>query len=413
MLSDDRASRPDMAPTPKTARTFRPELPITNGDDIDSADRRTIPAGVDQERPVHEMNPSDAEAIDALPSGAISRGQDEADPNDTSEAIRALVEGAGRDPDAFEGRLIMQMIQTALRLASEEHDTGQLKLINSSLKEMWYAYRVFNRYQGIRKISIFGSARTPEDHPDYLAAVEFSKAIAEHDWMSITGAGDGIMKAGHEGPQREASFGLSIRLPFETTANEVIEGAPKLINFRYFFTRKLMFMTHADAVAVFPGGFGTQDELFETLTLVQTGKSNIVPIVLLEGSGGVYWKHWETYIRKNLAACGWIGEIDPRLFHIAASPDDAVEHVLSFYRVYHSSRYAGRRLVLRLKRRITDEQVEQLNEEFGDLVAGGRIVQGTALEEEVDHLDLPRLIFEHTRYHYAKVRMMIDRVNSF
>ncbi|MHC5115421.1 MAG: LOG family protein, partial [Planctomycetota bacterium] len=221
---------------------------------------------------------------------------------ETTEIIEDLVRSVGGDPGKFDGRLISEMLATCLKLVPDGHDTGQLKLMNSALKEMRYAYRVFNRYRGTRKVSIFGSARTPEDHPDYIAAREFSAAIADHGWMGITGAGDGIMKAGHEGPQRDASFGLSIRLPFETTANEVIEGDPKLINFRYFFTRKLMFLGHADAVAVFPGGFGTQDELFESLVLVQTGKSNIVPIILLEGEGGVYWQHWERYIRKNLRA---------------------------------------------------------------------------------------------------------------
>src|SRR5688572_18102110 len=224
----------------------------------------------------------------------------------TLPAIRALIESVGGDPDTFNGRLITQLVQTSLKLIPDGHDTGQLKLLNTALKEMRYAYRVFNKYRGTPKITIFGSARTPTEHPDYLMAREFSAAIAKEGWMAITGAGDGIMKAGHEGPQRESSFGLSIRLPFETTANTVIEGDSKLINFRYFFTRKLMFMTHADAVAVFPGGFGTQDELFECLTLVQTGRSNIIPIVLLEGTGGAYWRNWEQYIAKNLLANGWI-----------------------------------------------------------------------------------------------------------
>ncbi|MHC4348570.1 MAG: LOG family protein [Planctomycetota bacterium] len=222
----------------------------------------------------------------------------------TVAAIHDLVRARGGDPESFAGEMITQLVQTSLKLIGDGHDHGQLKLLNRALKDMRYAYRVFNRYRETRKITIFGSARTPEDHPDYAAAREFSAAVARHGWMSITGAGDGIMKAGHEGPQREASFGLSIRLPFETTANTVIEGDPKLINFRYFFTRKLMFMSHADAVAIFPGGFGTQDETFETLTLVQTGRSNVVPVVLAEGEGGVYWKHWDTYIRKNLLEGG-------------------------------------------------------------------------------------------------------------
>jgi uncharacterized protein (TIGR00730 family) len=331
----------------------------------------------------------------------------------TLKAIEDLVHGVGGDPGTFDGRLVADMIQTCLKLVPDGHDTGQLKLLNSSLKEMRYAYRVFNSYAHTRKVTIFGSARTPPEHPDYIAAKAFSEGMARHGWMSITGAGDGIMKAGHEGPQREACFGLSIRLPFETTANTVIEGDPKLINFRYFFTRKLMFMSHADAVGVFPGGFGTQDELFESLVLVQTGKSNIVPIILLEGSGGVYWQHWNTYITKNLLENGWINEEDPDLYHLASSPQDAVDHVLRFYRIYHSSRYVRDTLVLRVKRDLTDDEVEQLNDEFAVLVKAGRIERSGALEDEDDHLDLPRVIFRHTRHNYGIVRRLIDRINAF
>lgn len=327
--------------------------------------------------------------------------------------VDELVSMMGGDPDAFEGRLVAEMVKTSLRLIRDEHDTGQLKLINSSLKEMRYAYHVFNQYVGTRKVTIFGSARTKDEHPNYIAAREFSRQMAQHGWMCITGAGDGIMKAGHEGPQREASFGLSIRLPFETTANEVIEGDPKLINFRYFFTRKLMFMSHADSVAVFPGGFGTQDELFESLTLVQTGKSNIVPIVLIEGEGEQYWKYWSNYVEKNLQQSGMISPEDESLFYVADSPEDAVEHILRFYRVYHSSRYVGPLLVIRLQRELTPAQLDELNTDFGMLVRDGRMSLSSALEEELDHLELPRLVFDHDRHMYGQLRLLIDRINSF
>ena len=331
----------------------------------------------------------------------------------TQQTICELVESVGGDADSFDGRLITQLIQTALKLIPDGHDTGQLKLLNSAMKEIRYAYRVFNRYRETKKISIFGSARTPETHPDYIRAKEFSAAMAEHGWMSITGAGDGIMKAGHEGPTRQSSFGLSIRLPFETSANTVIEGDPKLINFRYFFTRKLMFMSHADAVAVFPGGFGTQDELFETLTLVQTGKSNIVPIVMLEGEGGVYWDHWRTYVDKNLLKNGWISGEDPGLYFIAKSIEEAVEHVVGFYRVYHSSRYVRDAFVIRLKQELTDEQLNQLSDEFGSIIGSGRIEKVSPFREESDHLDLPRIAFDYTKRDLAVLRLMIDRINEF
>lgn len=327
--------------------------------------------------------------------------------------IADLVQKAGADPSSFVGQLIAELITTSLKLIRDQHDSGQLKLISRSLKEMRYAYLVFNKYRGTRKVAIFGSARTPQDHPDYAAAKDFSRAISEAGWMAITGAGDGIMKAGHEGPPRESSFGLSIRLPFETTANTVIEGDPKLINFRYFFTRKLMFLTHSDAVAVFPGGFGTQDELFESLTLVQTGKSNIVPVVLVEHPGGTYWQHWDRYIRESLLGSGLISPEDPALYHIATSVEDAVEHTLRFYRLYHSSRYVGPTLVIRLNQPITPEQLDRLNTEFASLVKTGSIEQTSALPQESDHRELPRLVFHHTRRNFGLVRTMIDRINDF
>jgi len=331
----------------------------------------------------------------------------------TLHEIHKIIDRVGGESESFQGQLITQLIQTSLKLITDEADTGQIKLLNTALKEMRYAYRVFNRYCDTRKITIFGSARTPEDHGDYITAKRFSSAIAEHGWMSITGAGDGIMKAGHEGPQREASFGLSIRLPFETTANEVIEGDSKLINFRYFFTRKLMFMSHADAVAVFPGGFGTQDELFETLVLVQTGRSNMIPIVLLEGEGGDYWHNWNINVRQNLLAHGWISEEDPDFYFIAPSPEDAVRHILDYYRVYHSSRYVGDTLVIRLQSSLTEDHLELLNQEFGSLIKSGGFQLESALPEEDDHLELPRLTFQHRRHKYGVLRRMIDRINSF
>ena len=335
----------------------------------------------------------------------------------TQDAYRreaeSLIDRLSTCGSELDRRLAADMIRTAVRLLDDGCDTGQMKLMANAVKEMRSSWNVFNDWKGVRKITIYGSARTPEDHADYDAARDFSRRMAEHGWMSITGAGDGIMKAGHEGPTRESSFGLRIRLPFETTANEVIEGDPKLISFRYFFTRKLMFMAHADAVAVCPGGFGTQDELFEALTLIQTGKSNVVPIVLLEGAGGVYWEHWRTYILKNLLDNGWISPEDMSLIHMARTPEDACEHIIAFYRVYHSCRYVGDHLVLRLKSELSSSQIEQLNDEFMDLVHSERIEQTSALPAEQDHLELPRLVFHHTRRAWGRVRQLIDRINEF
>jgi len=315
------------------------------------------------------------------------------------------------DAPLKEARQVSEMMITSIKLLGDDADLGQLKLMNNALKEMRYAYLIFNRYTGIRKVSIFGSARTPEDHPDYEAARSYGKQMAESGWMAITGAGDGIMKAGHEGPQRESSFGLSIRLPFETTANDVIEGDSKLINFRYFFTRKLMFVSHSDAIAVFPGGFGTQDELFESLTLMQTGKSDIVPVVLVQGEGSDYWDKWEDGVADNLLDCGWISPEDTSLYFIADSVEQAVEHVLEFYERFRSYRYVGDRLVLRLDAPLSAEQLAELDAEFRDIIASGEIEQSGPLPGEDDHLELPRVHFHHTRRAFGRTRQMIDHIN--
>lgn len=329
-------------------------------------------------------------------------------------AIAGLIQSLGDgDPNTYEGQLVGQIIETALKLMAEEHDLGELKVITRSIKEMRYAYNVFHRYKEGPCVSIFGSARTPEDHPDYIAAKEFGSAMAKQGWMCMTGAANGIMKGGLEGVQKEQSFGLSIRLPFETAANTLIDGDPKLIFFRFFFTRKLMFMSHSHAMAAFPGGYGTLDELFEMLTLIQTGKANIIPIVLIEGKEGTYWKEWRRYVHNNLLDNQWISPEDDYLYYLAPSIHDAVQHILKFYSRYHSSRYVGDDFVIRLLSPLNGSQVESLNQEFKSLVSEGEMTMSGALPEETDHLELPRLVFQHTRNHFGKLRLLIDAINNF
>ena len=332
--------------------------------------------------------------------------------DETLAQIHDLIAQCGADPTAFSSKLVTEMIQTSLKLLFEGHDDGQVKLINRALKEIRYGYLIFNDYPHARRITIFGSARTPPEHPDYQRAKALAAALSSEGWMAITGAADGIMKAGHEGSQREGSFGLSIFLPAEKTSNSIIQGDPKLINFRYFFTRKLMFLSHSDAVAVFPGGFGTQDELFECLTLMQTGKSNIIPVVLLEGEEGTYWPSWKSYIEEEFLARGTISPEDEHFFYLAPDIPSAIEHIETFYRNFHSYRYVRDVLVLRVRAPLSAQQIEGLNEEFGELVADGKIEQGGPLKEETDHLDLPRVAFVHTRRNYGLVRALIDRINS-
>ncbi len=309
--------------------------------------------------------------------------------------------------------LLAEIVLTGLKLVADGADLGQLKLVRTSLKEMRHAYRIFNPYRGTRKISIFGSARTPESDPDYAMCKAFSRIVSAAGWMVITGAGDGIMKAGHEGPELEKCFGLRIRLPFEAAANTLIEGDPKLVNFRYFFTRKLMFMAHSDAVAAFPGGFGTQDELFEALTLVQTGKSNLVPIVLLEHPGGGYWSSWESGIVAKLREKHLISPEDTKLYSIHDNAQAASDEVERFYRRYHSMRYVGTDLVLRLHWQLTPSELERLEAIYAPLfVASGRIRTTEPLPGEDEHLELPRIAFRFDRKHWGHLRSFLNEINS-
>lgn len=349
---------------------------------------------------------------DAYPA-AGPKQQRRIDEPDFGAKLDSLIAECGGDASTKDGRLIKDQLVTALKLLTDGRHTGELKLMTAAFKELRYAYQVFSRYDTKPKISIFGSARTPEDDADYKVCVEFSRILADRGWLCITGAGDGIMKAGHEGPGAESSIGLSIRLPFETTANDVIAGDDKLINFRYFFTRKLMFVSQCDAVAVFPGGFGTQDEIFEALTLIQTGKSGMIPIVLCEAPERNYWGHWDNYVRRSLLNTGMISPEDLNLFYITRDMDDAARHIRQFYKNYHSSRYVNNDLVIRIKRKLNPGDVARLNEEFGSLVAQGDIVQRGAYEIEGEFMDLPRIAFTHTRHNIGLIRRLIDRINEF
>lgn len=328
------------------------------------------------------------------------------------DQIHGLIESCGGDVTSLSSELISQLIQNSLKLVRDGHDMGQLKLMSRAMKEMRYAYRIFNRYKEAHCVSIFGSARTPEGHPDYIAAQQFSAGIAKCGWMCITGAANGIMKAGLEGPDPRLNFGLSIRLPFEVPTNSFIAGDAKLISFRYFFTRKLMFISHSNALAAFPGGFGTLDELFEVLTLLQTGKANIIPVLLIEGVGGTYWKHWQEYIQRELLQNGWISAEDRHFYYIAKDPEDAVVHIQQFYRRYHSSRYVRDTLVIRLKDALSADQLVALSDKYRHLIVSGEIEAVAPFPEEDDYLDLPRIAFHHTHRDFGLVRALIDDINA-
>jgi uncharacterized protein (TIGR00730 family) len=326
--------------------------------------------------------------------------------------VRELVQqfGGGRAPE-----LIEEMIVTALKMARDDMGVADLKLLSRSLKEMRYAASVFSHYRAFRKVAVFGSARAPQDSPEAKVAENFARAMVAQQFMIITGGGDGIMGAAQRGAGRDMSFGLNIRLPFEQRANETIEGDKKLINFNYFFTRKLNFVKETHAFALFPGGLGTMDESFEVLTLMQTGKARIIPVVLLDKSEGSYWETWMQFVTEHLFKLGFVSPEDFYFFKVVASVDAAVAEITGFYRIYQSSRWVGEQLVVRLARPLSESAVAQLNERFADILRRGTIVQGRALPQEKNEpeiYDLPRLIFTPMRRSFGRLRQFIDAINT-
>ncbi len=345
--------------------------------------------------------------IDALPIETRSIGNVALD-----QRIRDLVLEFGCTGSCD---LVQEMIVTALKIGQDNLSTADLKLFNRSLKEMRYAARVFSRYTERRKVAVFGSARTPPDAPESIVAREFGRRSREEGYMMITGGGDGIMGAAQEGAGRADSFGLNIRLPFEQRANEVIDGDPKLINFNYFFTRKLNFVKETHAVVLLPGGFGTLDEGFEVLTLMQTGKGRIFPIVLLDKPGGTYWTTILHFLKSHLLGQGLVSESDFNLFHLAADVEEAITHINRFYSNFTSYRWVGKRLVFRLQKALTPEALAQLQTEFGHLLISGRFEIACALPEEANQPEiahLPRLVFSPQRRDFGRLRALIDAVNE-
>jgi uncharacterized protein (TIGR00730 family) len=310
--------------------------------------------------------------------------------------------------------LIRDMVKTTLKLVSDQTGRGDLKIINSALKEMRYSFKVLRPYNRVRKVSVFGSARTSEESPEYRQALEFSREMAARGFMTLTGAGPGIMKAGNEGAGRDMSFGLNIKLPFEQTANSAIVDDPKLINFKYFFTRKLAFLKDSHAIVMFPGGYGTHDEAFEALTLVQTGKSHLVPIVFVHPPGSEFWSDWDAYIREHLLGRRLISPEDLSLYRITDDLHTACDEITHFYRRFHSMRYVRDELVVRLEAPLLPEELEELNDLFSDLVLSGRIEATDALPPEADDqpiAHLPRLKFRFGRHRYGRLREFVDALN--
>jgi uncharacterized protein (TIGR00730 family) len=310
--------------------------------------------------------------------------------------------------------LIDQIKESADKLAIDHPSRGDLKILSRTLRELRYAFKVFTPYRGRRKVTVFGSARTRPDEPAYEQAVEFGRAMAAQKWLVVTGAASGIMEAGHVGAGRENSMGLNIMLPFEQYANPVIAGDVKLVHMKYFFTRKLMFVKECDAVCLLPGGFGTLDEGLEVLTLLQTGKRDVVPVVFLDAPGGSFWKEFEQFVEKRLLGHRLISPEDLSLYKLTDSVEAAVGEILQFYKVYQSMRYVRNKLVLRIKLAPSGELLEAINAEFADILTSGAFETSGPLGEEKDEPDLAdyaRLVFRFNRRSLGRLRQLIDAIN--
>ena len=310
---------------------------------------------------------------------------------------------------------VMQLITTSLELGTDRTSTLDLKIASSALKEMREAFAMFQPFTQRRKVTIFGSARTKKDDPLYSHTLNVAKSLADQGWMVVTGAGPGIMEAGMEGAGRERSIGVSIRLPFESSANSIIAGDEKYVSMRYFFTRKLMLVKESQAFLCLPGGFGTLDETFELLTLTQTGKGVPVPIVLLDLPGDQFWHSIDDLIRNQLLVRGLVAPEDLALYRVCDSISDATSEIQDFYRNYHSIRYIGKHLIMRLNDEPSAQLVDSLNSKFGHLCRSGgfEIVQAHGAERaENDFIEKHRLRFDPNRSDAGGLRELINFLNQ-
>lgn len=288
------------------------------------------------------------------------------------------------------------------------------KILSSTLKDLERGFKIFGNYRDVRKVTIFGSSRAKVDSEEYKLALQLAQKLTALGFMVLTGAGDGIMAAGNQGAGKDNSFGLNVKLPFEQQANNFIDNDPKLIHFRYFFTRKLFFLKESDAITLFAGGFGTQDEALETLTLCQTGIQPPIPLVLIDKPNGKYWHNWHNYLQENLLNRGYINPEDLQIYTITDSPEVACQIITQFYRVYHSSRYVKERFVMRLNYELTDEQIEKLDQEFSDILTQGKIDKIQLLaQEKGEYSELPRIAFYFDQRKFSRLYQMINMINNF
>lgn len=331
--------------------------------------------------------------------------------DDVDALIDRIVERSGTD----HGTVAVDLLTSAYEMIAGGTDRLDLKITATAVGELGDAFSMFQPHRGLHKVTVFGSARTQPDDPLFDLAVDVGHRFAQAGWMVVTGAGPGIMLAANQGAGRDMSFGVDLALPFEVEPNPVLHGDPKLVEMRYFFTRKLMLMKESQGFVALPGGLGTQDETFELLTLQQTGKAEPTPVVLLDQPGGTYWSHWVDYLKAELEDRGMIHESDHELYIVTDDPAAAVTEIRAFWSNHHSIRYVGDRLVMRMHRPVTDHALEEINERFEHLVDDGRIVRSRPYRPEVetdDHLDLHRLSFRYSRRHYGRLEPLIRAINA-
>ncbi len=331
---------------------------------------------------------------------------------DTDDLIAEVLERSGARANRD---VLRDILRTAAGLASDDADRLDLKITAAALKEMRAAFKMFQPLEGTPKVTVFGSARIASHDPLYEQAKDLAAQLSDAGWMVVTGAGPGIMQAAAEGAGAEAAIGVSIRLPFEEKPSDILAGGDRVVAMKYFFTRKLMLIKESSGFVCLPGGFGTQDETFELFTLLQTGKSSPAPVVLLDAPGGTYWTGWRDYVDAELAGAGLRASSDPELSLVTDDVHAAVAEIEGFWRNYHSIRWAGDELVVRLRHVPTEDEVAGLNERFADLLTEGRIETTEPLPAEVsdrDHLDLPRLVMHYDARRAARLRALIDALNA-
>jgi len=331
---------------------------------------------------------------------------------DTDDLIAEILQRSGATANRD---VLRDILRSAAGLASDDADRLDLKITAAALKEMRAAFKMFLPLEGTPKVTVFGSARIASHDPLYDQAKRLASLLSDAGWMVITGAGPGIMQAAAEGAGADAAIGVSIRLPFEEKPSDILAGGDRVVAMKYFFTRKLMLIKESSGFVCLPGGFGTQDETFELFTLLQTGKSSPAPVVLLDAPGGTYWQGWRDYVEAELAGSGLISHHDHELYLVTDDVQAAVDEIEGFWRNYHSIRWAGDQLVVRLRHRPTDAELDELSDRFGDLLEDGRIVASEPLPAEVsdhDHLELPRVVMHYDARRAGRLRALIDALNQ-